>query len=149
MCSIVVFAKADNIHPDPKLQWQKFGRGDVIDMSEDDNCFWGNDVQGPNALGWWRVIVLPGVPTAKVRGLLSPEILGRQALDSAPRKLRANKLDLDALEAAAVTSMGKALAKTDVVHATEPMVLGRMSLKPATAATGLDVLAVLPVAPVV
>lgn len=139
MCSILVFAKSDNINPDPALQWQKFGRGDVIDIRDDDNFFWGNDIQGPKALGWWRVVVLPNVASATVSGLLSSEILAYQALPSAPRKLRINKLNLDALEATETIVKGVPLLPTDVVRSTQISAMATVTMKLATAPSGLDI----------
>lgn len=97
MCSILIFSKPDNDHPDPAQDWKKFKRGDVIDMNDDDHFFWGGDIQGPKALGWWRVVVLPGVAAKTLRGLQAgdlPSVLDPQA----PVRLRVNKIDLDALE---------------------------------------------------
>lgn len=138
MCSILVFAKDDNIHPDPKQQWRKFGRGDVIDIHEDDAFFWGNDIQGPKALGWWRVVVMPGVPKEKVLGLLSEEVLDYPALESAPRKLRINKIDLDAIEAEAAGTKGAQLGVRDAAMQTEQAVLSKVQMKPLTEPDGSD-----------
>lgn len=97
MCSLLIFAKPDNNHPDPTLDWQKFKRGDVIDSRDDDNFFWGNDIQGPKALGWWRVVVIPGVPAKDFLGLQmgdDPSLINPKM----PIRLRINKIDVDALE---------------------------------------------------
>lgn len=45
MCSIVIFAKPDNDHPDSALDHQKFKRGDVIDVHDDDDFDWGREAE--------------------------------------------------------------------------------------------------------
>ena len=125
MCSILIFVKPDNIHSDPTKQWQKFGVGDVIDINNDDSFFWGNDIQGPNALGWWRVIVLPRVPAKFLQGLLSSEILNRPDTDDAPRKLRIQKLDMPLI-----------LANIKNIKLTS--IIAAIVKKAATGADGLD-----------
>lgn len=97
MCSIVIFAKPDNDHPDPDLDHHKFKRGDVIDISDDDAMFWGHDVHGKTALGWWRVVVLPGVAAKDLQSLVMGD--AAQLGDKDPPRLRSNRIDLDALEA--------------------------------------------------
>lgn len=139
MCSILVFAKPDNLHPDPRKQWSKFERGDAIAVQDDDDFFWGEEVHGKRALGWWRVIVLPGVPAAKMQSLAEPEVLEYPALDDAPRKLRAVKIDLDAIEVEAKLQAGRDLTITEKVEQSEPAVLAKVSIKPATAPDGSDV----------
>lgn len=97
MCSIVIFAKADNDHPDPNLDHLKFKRGDVIDISDDDAMFWGHDVHGNTPLGWFRVVVLPGVAAKDLQSLLMGDPM--QLGDKDPPRLRANRINLDGLEA--------------------------------------------------
>lgn len=70
MCSILIFIKPDNDHPDPSLDWQRFKVGDVIDIAEADDFHWGDDIQGPGALGWWTVVVVPNVQKAQLEYLL-------------------------------------------------------------------------------
>lgn len=129
MCSILIFAKPDNDHPDPTLDWQKFKRGDVVDIHEDDNFFWGNDIVGPNALGWWRVLVLPGVPKASMMGLLTEEKRSVLELDTSPRYLRANKVNIDAIEQQYVTETGKVIERTTILQKDETNFLKEVSLK--------------------
>ena len=57
--------------------------------------FWGNDIQGPNALGWWRVVVLPGVPKRDVEGLMTGDDADPENPDK-PRRIRIHSLDLAA-----------------------------------------------------
>lgn len=70
MCSILIFIKPDNDHPNPAEDWKKFKAGDVIDISEIDKLHWGDDIQGPRALGWWKVVVVPRVRKSKLAHLL-------------------------------------------------------------------------------
>lgn len=132
MCSVLIFAKPDNNHSDPKLDWQKFKRGDVIDMKDDDNFFWGNDIHGANGPGWWRVVILPGVRVSEIKSLMSSEVLKYPALDTAPRKIRAIKIDLDAIEAEEQIKKGRPLVKTDTASHTKASLLLKMETKPET-----------------
>jgi len=141
MCSILVFVK-NNPHPDPKQQWRKFGPGDVIDGNDDDNFYWGDDIQGPKALGWWRVVVVPGVPWSKLAGLTTSEVLERQDLPDAPRKLRINKIDIAALEQQAASVKGAPIEKAEAVQIAEADVLAVIEMKPATLADGTDAIEV-------
>lgn len=75
MCSILIFVKPDNVHPDPSLDWQKFKAGDVIDVMDADDFYWGDDIQGPNPLGWWKVVTLPNVSSVDVKYLLDGAVL--------------------------------------------------------------------------
>lgn len=97
MCSILIFAKPDNDHPDPDLDHTKFKRGMVVEVHENDDFFWGNDIHGKTALGWWRVVVVPGAKAADFAALA----MGDHPLKEGPEhpRLRANILDLDAIEA--------------------------------------------------
>lgn len=122
MASVLVFAKPDNIHPDPNLDWTKFKRGDVIEARDEDNFFWGNDIHGPKPLGWWRVIALPGVPASAVQSLVVGDPVPQGQI--APYRLRVNKIDLDALE------NGKVLNPSDSLAATLPDVLAVATVKP-------------------
>lgn len=70
MCSVLIFTKPDNDHEDPTLDWQKFKCGDVVDISEFDNFHWGDAIQGPNAIGWWSVVVVTAVQKAQLAHLL-------------------------------------------------------------------------------
>lgn len=95
MCSVVIFAKPDNDHPDPALDWTKFKRGDVIDINDDDNFFWGSHVQGDNALGWWNVIVVPGVAANDIISLCMGDPI--PFVLPALYRIRVNSIDLDGL----------------------------------------------------
>lgn len=132
MCSVLIFAKPDNDHPDPKLDWTKFKRGDVIAARDDDNFFWGNDIQGPKALGWCRVVILPGVAASELGTLMGEEVLSYPAPDNAPRKLRSVKVDLDAIEAEAVAVKGQPLDKAEAAAQTKVTLFAKVSVKPET-----------------
>jgi hypothetical protein len=106
MCSILIFAKPDNDHPDPSLDWQKFKRGYVIDIHDSDDFYWGNDIQGAEALGWWRVVVVPGAPASALQSLTAGDVPPNPV---GAYRLRTNKIDLDILE------RGKKLKKTDTL----------------------------------
>lgn len=93
MASLLVFAKADNVHPDTREQWQRFAPGDVIDIAEDDAFDWGADIA---RLGWWRVIVAPGVPAPELQHLLAGEVPAAPTYRGF-RRLRLQRLDLGAL----------------------------------------------------
>ena len=73
MCSVLIFVKTDNTHDDPSQDWKKFKAGDVIDINEKDKFDWGAAIQGPDALGWWRVVTVPGAQTADLAVLLSAD----------------------------------------------------------------------------
>jgi len=122
MCSVLIFAKPDNNHPDPTLDWQKFKRGYVVDVRDPDDFFWGDDIQGSKALGWWRVVLVPGTPASELQSLTGGDPPPEPA---APCRLRVNKIDLDALE------RGKKLKKTDILTVTAKDLLALRSLVPA------------------
>lgn len=92
MSSLLVWIK-----PDAPTNWRQHVRGDVVDVSADDAMNWGADVQGPSALGWWRVIVLPGVPFELVAGLVSADPADMNNPDK-PRRIRLHTLDLNAFD---------------------------------------------------
>lgn len=70
MCSLLIFTKPDNDHDNPRLDWKKFKAGDVIDISDVDKFNWGSDIQGPDALGLWSVVVVPKVQKAHLAHLM-------------------------------------------------------------------------------
>lgn len=103
MCTLFVFAKADNDHPDPKIDAAKYKVGHVIDVLDEDDASGGLEVDGKNALGWWTKVVIPGVPAAKYRYLCDGDPTPRPG-DPAPTtypRLRINVLDLAAVKLAA------------------------------------------------
>lgn len=93
MCSILIFIKPDNNNNlDPTMDWKKFKAGDVIDINEDDGFYWGEDIQGPNALGWWKVVVVPGVQKVQLAYLLASETLPYVSLEPlSPDEVRHQK----------------------------------------------------------
>lgn len=94
MSSLLVWARRDNEHAE---QWKQFARGDVIDIREEDNWHWGNAIMGPDALGWWRVVIVEGTPAKALHGL----VMGDPAPDKPiPYRIRTHRIDIDALEAA-------------------------------------------------
>lgn len=97
MCSLLIWAKPDSA-PDKIPDWQKFKRGDVIEIHDDDNFHWGADVQGPQALGWWRVVVLPKIPAKDLISLVQNDAPGPDTGIEIPYLLRVNTVGLDALE---------------------------------------------------
>ena len=101
MASLLVFA-IPNLHPDPTLQWTKYTTGDVIDIRDDDNFFWGSDIQGPAALGWWKVVCIPGVQAASLSGLL----VSGPIVDATISKfqMRTQSVNVSALAAASIPS---------------------------------------------
>ncbi len=101
MCSILIFAK-DNINPNSTLDWQMWKTGYVVDISDNDNQWWGNDIDGPKKLGWWHVVVIPGAPAANYLALIA----GDPAPDAiAPFRLRTVKLALFNVTATAVSTL--------------------------------------------
>ena len=82
MCRVLVWARRDNT--------TGFSRGEVVEMRDDENFHWGDAVMGPNALGMWRCIEMPGVPVSSLVSLQMNDGTGR----------RTCRLDLDAIEAA-------------------------------------------------
>lgn len=107
MCSILVFAKADNSDADPAIDTLKFKRGYIVDINDKDDFFWGEDIQGKNALGWWRIVLLPGVSAASMLGYCMGDPWS--LVTNNYLRLRTKQIDLDAIEAA----QGKALTPTD------------------------------------
>lgn len=124
MASMVIFAKPDNIHPDPKLDWTKFKRGDVIDIRDDDNFYWGEAVQGPQALNWWRVVTVPNTPAAALLSLAAGD---SPSADGSAYRLRINSINLDMLE------FGKNLGITDRLTSDVPTLLAVRTVKPVIA----------------
>ena len=59
MARLVVFTKERPVSADPGYDNRKYTPGMVVDVLED-GVFAGNDVEGPNALGWWRIVELSG-----------------------------------------------------------------------------------------
>lgn len=101
MASLLIFARAQNIHEDSALQYLKFQRGDVIDIQDDDGFYWGKCLTNPDEADLFRVVVLPGVVRADLEGLLSQELPIDHGQPQGPYQIRVNSIDLDALEAQA------------------------------------------------
>ena len=91
MCRLIVFNKANNDHPDPDLDWTKFKRGDVIDVLED-GVEAGKAVENDPL---FHIIEMPGTPAAEMRALTMGDPI--EEGDSEHPRLRANRLDLDAI----------------------------------------------------
>ena len=117
MCSILVFALADNIHPDPDLQWTKFSRGDVIDIQEDANPFY----YYAGDPGLFRIVNLPGVPAAQLISLCMGDPIPNPP---APYNLRSNFINLTVLETA------KNLGQFDTLTTDQSTLLAARSVKP-------------------
>ena len=96
MCSLLIFNVA-NVHPDPTQQWTKFVAGDVIDIQDDDNFYWGDDIQGDNPLGLWTVVSIPGVAAADLISLAMGETTPNPP---APYLLRTQTVDVASLQSA-------------------------------------------------
>lgn len=109
MCRLFVFAKADNDHPDPDLDWTKFKRGDVIDILED-GVFGGNEAEKS---GLFRIIEIPDVPVKEMLGLVMGDPV--QEGDTDHPRWRANRLDLDAIEGGAKPAEPVMATKDDVL----------------------------------
>lgn len=93
MCRLFVFAKADNDHPDPELDWTKFKAGDVIDILEDGQ-HGGAEAE---TSGLFHIVELPGVPAAEFHSLL----LGDEGhTPTHYQRLRSNRLDLPGIRRA-------------------------------------------------
>ena len=99
MCRVVVFAKVNNDHSDPRQDWKKFKRGDVIDVYED-GFYLGNDVErpGPDVIDLFHIIEVPGVPAKDLKWLAAQEPETEFNGEVAPFRIRMNKLDLEALQ---------------------------------------------------
>lgn len=102
MCSVLIFIKPDNEHDDPRFDWQKFKAGDVIDVQWKDKFEWGADIQGPDALGWWAVVVVPGAAVADVEHLLESgpmpfASLNEQSRAEVPHQKRLRSVDVSRL----------------------------------------------------
>lgn len=119
MASLLVFAKHDNLHPDPREQWQRFAPGDVIDIADADAMDWGADIA---RLGWWRVIVAPGVPAAALQHLLAGEVPTPPTYRGI-RRLRLQRLRLDGLPGRATPEQIEA-ATVDVQPPQDYYVIG-------------------------
>jgi hypothetical protein len=99
--SLLVFAKPDNTHPDPEVDRQKLKRGHVVDAREDNNFFWGRDIE---RLGWWKVVEVSAAPARFYKPLIKPGENG---------DLRREMLDLDEVLACA---SAKSQHKVKVLH---------------------------------
>lgn len=139
MCSFIAFAKDGNDHPDPKLDWTKFKLGDVIDGRDDDEFFWGHEINGKNPTGLLRVMVIPGMPWAQMSFLLDadPEVSFQE---SKPRRLRVNKVDLSALVQKGEVNAGKPLALAEPAVVTRQDVVATVTVKPLPVGALEDVL---------
>lgn len=127
MCSVLIFTKPDNEHEDPAQDWKRFKAGDVIDISEFDNFYWGDDIQGPNALGWWSVVVVPRAQKAQIAYLLEAGALPLVSLEplntaEVPHQKRLWTIDLNMLapemslaELSAAVSAKPAMSSMNVI----------------------------------
>lgn len=70
MASLLVFSRSSNSQLTEAERCGQPERGDPVDVHDDDMFHWGDAIMGPGALGWWQVIVIPGVPAAELRHLL-------------------------------------------------------------------------------
>lgn len=68
MASLLVFARRSDNTLRTDRQYMQPERGDVVDIVDADAFDWGRMV---SLLGWWQEIVVPGVPAAKLSGLLA------------------------------------------------------------------------------
>lgn len=135
MCTIFIFIKADNIHPDPSQDWRKFKAGDVIDVIDSDTGYGGEGVTGPNASGIFATIILPGVQASEVVSLcMGDEDDGTDQ----PRRLRINKIDVDGIRNTLTIAMKTALRNNQPVTITKAQLLSFRSTKPAIAALVLS-----------
>ena len=90
MCRVFIFAKANNDHPDPSLDWTRFKRGDVVEVLEDGK-FGGQSVETDPL---FYIVEVPGVPVSDLVALK----LGREdPTGEFYPQLTTNRLDLDAL----------------------------------------------------
>jgi hypothetical protein len=94
MSSLVVFSRRSNTQLLDQQQYGQPERGDVVDMNDNDAFDWGRMVCGPEALGWWQVIITPA-PTTTLRYLL--ETTNGAQSDWRVWRHRVWRLDLDAL----------------------------------------------------
>jgi hypothetical protein len=127
MCSVLIFVKPENDHADPALDWQKFKAGDVVDIAEKDNFYWGDDIQGPSPLGWWSVVVVPKTQKSRLTHLMdSGEMPLVSLLPANPVEVRHQKrlwaVDTTALapsmtlpELLAVASRKPAMSNSNVI----------------------------------
>lgn len=117
MCNLLVFALANNVHPDPSLQWTKFARGYVVDVREDNEemHYYAGDP------GVFRIISMPGVPASQMQSLAMGDAV---PLTANPYRLRVNSINLDILEA------GQQLGLHDVLAVTSVAVLATRTVNP-------------------
>ncbi len=103
MCNILIFAKENNSHPDPTEDWKKFKAGDVIDIAEEDDFFWGNDIDGDNPLGWWIKVKVKNVSKSKYLHLLESEEVNIQSIsfidkENIPHQIRSHCVDINKMK---------------------------------------------------
>lgn len=127
MCTVVIFIKPNNDHPDPSQDWRKFKLGDVIDVLESEDGIVGMDVSGPRALGWFATIIVPSVPASDLISLCTQDV--DDGTDQ-PRRLRVNKIDVPGLKNALTPAMKTALQNNLPVTVTGPQLLSFRSVKP-------------------
>ena len=103
MCSVLIFTKPENDHDDLAQDWKKHKCGDVIDISNIDKFEWGKSITGPDSLGWWTVITVPGAHKSALEGLLSSDPMPYGSIDPAdrlviPHRIRTHTVDVQRLK---------------------------------------------------
>lgn len=104
MCSILIYAREDTAGPlHPDIMASRPQLGDVADVHEDDDFFWGHEVHGERTSGASVVVKLPGVKAAEVIAL---------AMNSSTTDgQKANRIDIKALLALHPIEQGNATVK--------------------------------------
>lgn len=100
MASLLVFASDHAKNPDPEVDSSSVPkRGHVIDVQDNDDFDWGREIHAADGLGWWRVVVIPGVAAKDCLYLCDGDSRSplSQRYDSHPR-YRVNSVDLDTIE---------------------------------------------------
>ena len=93
MASLLIFSRPSNSQLTELQRYGQPERGDVVDVRTDDLFFWGRAI---DTIGWWRVVVVPGVPASAVQGLVSTSTRESRKWPTAWRH-RVWRVDLDAL----------------------------------------------------
>ena len=95
MASLLIFSRRSNTQLTELQRYGQPERGDVVDLRSQDTFYWGRAI---DTVGWWRVVVVPGVPSTVLQGLVSTSSRESSKWPSAWRH-RLWRIDLDALAA--------------------------------------------------
>lgn len=124
MCSVLIFNRNTNTSLKIQEQTGQPERGDVVDVNDNDNFFWGN---APTTMDWWRIVI---VPNATVQDILQLTLSNHDLteLQSVAWRYRVWSINLDTLAANQLPDVPGSPLPTWVVSL--PDLLAAASMKP-------------------